>query len=50
MLVVPTRVRSVAAVVIGGEAEADFDRKLAYEPLGDDLSLVLVSVSIREGL
>ena len=35
----------VAAVVVRGEADADLYRKLADQPLGDDLSLVLVQVA-----
>ena len=49
-LVVPTRVWCVAEVVIGGEADAHFDRELADQPLGNDLSLVLVQVARGKGL
>jgi hypothetical protein len=43
-------VRSVAAVVVGGETHAHLDRKLADQSLGDDLSLVLVQVASGKGL
>jgi len=35
---------------LGGETDAHLDRKLAHQPLGDDLSLVLVQVASGKGL
>ncbi len=37
-------------MVVGGETDAHLDGKLADQPLGDNLSLVLVQVASREGL
>ena len=46
----PSPARGVAAVVVGCETDAHLDRKLADQPLGDDLSLVLVQVASGKGL
>jgi len=37
-------------VIIWGEADAHFDRKLADQPLGDNLSLVFIQVASGKGL
>jgi hypothetical protein len=50
MLVVAVRVWSVASMVVRREADAHFDWKLAHQPLGNDLSLVLVQVACGKGL
>jgi len=37
-------------VIVGSETDAHLDRKLSNEPLGDDLSLVLVQVAFGKSL
>jgi hypothetical protein len=50
MLVVAVRVWSVAAMVVRRDADPHFDRELADQPLGNDLSLVVVQVACGKGL